>query len=119
MMRTFSERRTAAAASAQAAARPGVSAQARAMPGDLPERNLADLYASTDAPELKADIERAGRESEAFESRWKGKLAAEAGKGADSQLGAALRDFEVLEELIGRVASYAGLVYAGDTSDPQ
>ena len=52
-------------------------------------------------------------------ARWKGTLAAEAEKGAAGELGAALRDFEALEELIGRIASYAGLVYAGDTSDPQ
>ena len=86
MMRTFSPQQKGAAA----------TAQAKATLGDLPEWNLADLYASMDAPELKADIDRAGRESEAFESRWKGTLAAEAGKGATSQLGAALRDFETL-----------------------
>ena len=108
-MRTFSAQGTAAA----------ISGQARAALGDLPEWNLTDLYSGMDAPELKADIERAGRDSEAFESRWKGTLAAEAEKGAAGDLGIALRDFEALEELIGRIASYAGLVYAGDTSDPK
>ena len=108
-MRTFSAQRTAAA----------TSGQARAALGDLPEWNLTDLYSGMDAPELKADIERAGRDCETFESRWKGTLAAEAEKGAAGELGIALRDFEALEELIGRIASYAGLVYAGDTSDPK
>lgn len=87
--------------------------------GDLPEWNLADLYSSIDAPELQADIDRAAKEAEAFEMRWKGKLAAEAEKGAAGGLGVALRDYEAIEELVGRIASYAGLVYAGDTSDPQ
>jgi len=87
--------------------------------GDLPEWNLADLYARIDAPELKADIERAGKEAGSFETRWKGKLAAEADKGTAGALGIALRDYEAIEELVGRIASYAGLVYAGDTSDPQ
>lgn len=87
--------------------------------GNLPEWNLADLYPSMNAPELKADIERASAEAVKFERRWKGKLAAEAEKGAAGQLGAALRDYEALEELVGKIASYAGLVYAGDTSDPQ
>ncbi|MEW9835208.1 M3 family oligoendopeptidase [Mesorhizobium marinum] len=87
--------------------------------GDLPEWNLGDLYSRMDAPELAADIARAGADSIAFEARWKGKLAAEAQKGAAGSLGVALRDYEALEELIGRIASYAGLVYAGDTSDPQ
>jgi oligoendopeptidase F len=128
-MRTFSERRTGTEASGQAASERAASEQAvsgkaasgqgRAVLGDLPEWNLADLYAGMDAPELKADIGRAGRDSEAFESRWKGTLAAEAEKGAAGQLGIALHDFEALEELIGRIASYAGLVYAGDTSDPK
>ena len=108
-MRTFSAQGTAAA----------ISGQARAALGDLPEWNLTDLYSGMDAPELKADIERAGRDCETFESRWKGTLAAEAEKGAAGELGIALRDFEALEELIGRIASYAGLVYAGDTSDPK
>jgi len=87
--------------------------------GDLPEWNLADLYTGINAPELNADMERAAAESQAFESRWKGQLAEEAARGAAGQLGIALRDYEGLEELIGRIASYAGLVYAGDTSDPQ
>ena len=87
--------------------------------GELPEWNLADLYPGIDAPELKADIERAAREAEAFEAEWKGTLAAEAGRGPDGRLGEAVRGFEALEELIGRIASFGGLVYAGDTSDPR
>jgi len=108
-MRIFSARRAGAAA----------EGHAKSGLGDLPEWNLADLYSRIDAPELKADIDRAGKAAEAFETRWKGKLAAEADKGAAGALGVALRDYEAIEELVGRIASYAGLVYAGDTSDPQ
>jgi oligoendopeptidase F len=86
---------------------------------NLPEWDLADLYSGIAAPELKSDVERAERDAIAFESRWKGTLAAAAGKGAAGGLGEAMRGFEALEELIGRIASYAGLVYASDTSDPQ
>src|SRR5690606_21217272 len=46
-------------------------------------------------------------------------LAAEAGRGAAGRLGEALRAYEALEELMGRIVSYAGLIYAGDTSDPK
>jgi oligoendopeptidase F len=84
----------------------------------LPEWNLADLYSGVDAPELKRDLARAADDSEAFERRWKGKLAQEAGKGAAGGLGEALRQYEQLEELMGRIGSFAGLLYAGDTSDP-
>ncbi|BCH23080.1 oligoendopeptidase F [Mesorhizobium sp. L-8-3] len=87
--------------------------------GDLPEWNLGDLYSGMEAPELRRDIDEAGKQAIDFESRWKGRLAAEAGKGAAGGLGAALREYEALEELIGRIASYAGLIYAGNTSDPK
>ncbi|MFE0019010.1 M3 family oligoendopeptidase [Mesorhizobium sp. NPDC059054] len=87
--------------------------------GNLPEWNLADLYPGMDAPELKRDIEKAGADAAAFESRWKGTLAAEAARGAEGKLGEALKAYEALEELVGKIVSYAGLVYAGDTSDPQ
>lgn len=99
----------------------GGAATAQGVPylGELPEWNLADLYPSVDSPQLAADMARAAEEAAAFERRWKGSLAAEAAKGAKGSLGIALRDYEALEELMGRIASYAGLVYAGNTTDPQ
>jgi oligoendopeptidase F len=87
--------------------------------GNLPEWNLADLYPGTDAPELKRDMARAAEDAVAFETRWKGKLLDAASSPKGGELGKALREFEQLEELIGRIASFAGLVYAGDTSDPK
>ncbi|MDR7222025.1 M3 family oligoendopeptidase [Aminobacter aminovorans] len=87
--------------------------------GDLPEWNLADLYSGMDAPELVRDLEKASADAVAFEARWKGALAIEAERGAAGKLGEAMRTYEALEELVGRVVSYAGLVYAGDTSDPK
>lgn len=87
--------------------------------GDLPEWDLADLYAGMDAPELARDLDKASVDAVAFEARWKGTLAVEAGRGASGKLGEAMQTYEALEELVGRVVSYAGLVYAGDTSDPK
>ncbi|MBE1208035.1 M3 family oligoendopeptidase [Aminobacter carboxidus] len=87
--------------------------------GELPEWNLADLYSGMDAPELVRDLEKASADAVAFEARWKGTLAIEAGRGSAGKLGEAMRTYEALEELVGRVVSYAGLVYAGDTSDPK
>ena len=87
--------------------------------GLLPEWDLTDLYSGIDAPELAADMARASAEAVAFETRWKGRLAAEAATPQTGNLGQAMRDFEALEELVGRIVSYAGLVYAGDTSDPR
>jgi oligoendopeptidase F len=98
---------------------PATTARAAGEFGDLPEWNLADLYASIDAPELKADIARSRSDAEAFETRWKGSLEAEAKKGRDGGLGQAMQEYEALEELIGKIASYAALLYTGDTSDPR
>ena len=86
--------------------------------GTLPEWNLADLYPSPDSAELAADLRRADELALAFEENWKRTLASEAEKGADGKLGQAMREYEELEDLLGRIMSYAGLVYAADTSDP-
>jgi oligoendopeptidase F len=86
--------------------------------GALPEWNLGDLYPAMDSTELQRDLSRAAEEVKAFEEKWKGTLAQEAGKGGDGRLGEAVEEYEAIEELIGRIASYAGLLYAGDTSDP-
>ena len=86
--------------------------------GNLPEWNLSDLYSGMDAPELARDLNVAANDSAAFEARWKGKLAAAAAQTGDDGLGAAMREYETLDEVMGRIGSYAGLLYAGDTSDP-
>jgi oligoendopeptidase F len=87
--------------------------------GELPEWQLNDLYNGIDAPELNADLEGAARECKAFEDRWKGKLEKAAAKTGQQGLGAALKQYEVLEELLGRIVSFAGLTYFSDTSDPK
>jgi len=87
--------------------------------GALPEWNLSDLYPGMDAPELQRDVAQAAADSVAFETAWKGRLADAAAKGAAGGLGEALRTYERIDELIGRIMSYAGLVYAADTSDPR
>ncbi|WP_439605266.1 M3 family oligoendopeptidase, partial [Shinella sp.] len=86
--------------------------------GLLPEWNLTDLYPSMDGPELAGDLARATADAHAFEARWKGTLAAEAAKGAAGSIGKAVVEYEAMEDLIGRIGSYASLLYAGDTSDP-
>lgn len=86
--------------------------------GELPAWNLADLYDGVGSPRLAADLDRADADARAFEQRWKGRLADAAAATGDDGLGAALEHYEKLEDLIGRIVSFAGLVYAGDTSDP-
>jgi len=85
----------------------------------LPEWNLADLYAGLDDPRIKRDLDRGAAESLAFEHDCKGKLAALAdGPEPGARLGEAIKHYEALDDLLGRLTSYAGLLHVGDTVDP-
>jgi len=97
-----------------AAAEAGAGASA-----PLPEWNLADLYEGTDSPRLHADLERAASAVADFARDYRGKLA-ELAQGADAgaRLGEAVERYEALQDLLGRIMSYAGLLYCGDTTDP-
>src|SRR5690606_6443637 len=100
------------------------AASAAAAPADqlglLPEWNLDDLYTSPDAPEVAADLARAEGECVAFEEAYKGKLAGiAAGPDAGARLHEAVARFEAVEDLLGKLMSYAGLLYTGDTTDPK
>jgi oligoendopeptidase F len=88
--------------------------------GRLPEWRLEDLYPGIDSPEVAQDLERALADCRAFEDAHKGRLETVLGEpGGPGRLAAAIADYERVEDLLGRVASYAGLVYAGDTTDPK
>jgi len=85
----------------------------------LPEWNLTDLYSGLEAPEIQLDLDRADAESRNFETDYKGKLAELAGASdGGRRLAEAVRRYEKIEDLMGRLISYAGLVYATDTTDP-
>src|SRR5277367_1352902 len=87
--------------------------------GALPEWRLDDLYSGMDSPVFAADMKRAGEEAKAFAQTYRGKLAAIVkDSAAGENLGAAVRGYEAIQDLTGRIMSYASLVYAGDTSDP-
>ena len=88
--------------------------------GGLPEWDLADLYPGMESPEYAQDIALALSDCKAFADLYRGKLANLAtGPGASRALFDMLARYERLEDLIGRIMSYAGLIYAGDTTDPQ
>jgi oligoendopeptidase F len=86
----------------------------------LPEWNLDDLYPGIDSPEIDRDLVAADADCAAFERDFKGKLAAmAAGEGAGAALAAAVKRYEALEDKLGRLISYAQLVYSGNTTDPK
>jgi len=85
----------------------------------LPEWNLADLYPGLDAPEVKRDLDRVDADCLAFEEAYKGRLADLArSPGGGAALAGAVKRYEAIDDVIGRLVSYAGLVHAGDTTDP-
>ena len=87
--------------------------------GALPEWNLADLYSGTDDPRVFSDLDRADSESITFEQSYKGKLASlTQAADAGAALAEAVKRYEQLDDLLGRLVSYAGLVHAGNTIDP-
>ncbi|HDL16450.1 MAG TPA: oligoendopeptidase F, partial [Rhizobiales bacterium] len=86
--------------------------------GEMPEWDLSDLYSGPDSKELKSDLVRLDEEAGAFQDRYQGALAALTEQGG-AALAESIRVFEGMSDRIGRIGSYAGLLYAGDTSDPE
>jgi oligoendopeptidase F len=87
--------------------------------GELPEWDLRDLYESGQSEAFTADLERAKEEGSRFARKYEGKLEALAKDvGGGELLAQAIRDYETLDELLGRLGSYAQLFYVEDTTDP-
>ena len=88
--------------------------------GALPEWNLADLYDGMGSASYAADLDQAARDATSFAATYRGNLATLLESSEASQaLHAAIAAFEAIEDRLGRIISYASLLYAGDTSDPQ
>src|SRR3954462_10318136 len=88
--------------------------------GALPEWDLSDLYPGMDSPDFARDLAWAEAECKAFAETHRGTLDGLArSQDAAHALGAAVLRYEGIEDLLGRIMSYAGLVYSGDTTDPK
>ncbi|MAM94751.1 M3 family oligoendopeptidase [Parvibaculum sp.] len=87
--------------------------------GALPVWNLADLYASPDAPEVTADLALAAEAAADFNKRYKGQIAILASsQTGGAELARAIGVLEEIEDRLGRLISYAGLLYAQDNTNP-
>jgi oligoendopeptidase F len=101
------------------AAKSKPSGKAAGKTGKLPEWNLSDLYSGIGAPEVARDLEKMDAECVAFETDYKGRLATGAAdEDGGKWLAGAVRRYEAIDDLAGRLGSYAGLVHAGDSVDP-
>ncbi len=81
--------------------------------GDLPEWNLDDLYTAEDSPALIRDMDWLDTACSEFADEYEGKLAT---LDAAGLLGAVKR-YEQIDIIAGRIMSYAGLRYYQMTTD--
>ncbi len=82
--------------------------------GNLPQWDLSDLYSGIDSPQFKQDLESAKSDAKSFEGNYKNKLEDLAKAGS---LLEALKSYESLSDLTGRLGSFAFLNYAQKTDD--
>ena len=79
----------------------------------LPSWDLADLYPGQDSPLLAADLKAADTAARAFSDTYAGKLAMLTGAAVAEAIG----KFQRIDEVLGRVMSYAQLLFASDSTN--
>jgi oligoendopeptidase F len=89
------------------------SAPAGDATADLPAWDLTDLYPAPDSPAVEADFAAADSDARAFAAAHAGTLAAMDA----AALAAAIAEYERIEERLGRLMSYAQLLFSGDSTD--
>src|SRR5512145_480175 len=85
--------------------------------GQMPVWDLRDLYPAPESEAVQADLKTAAAEARRIKERYEGRLAAVAEDGA--QFAEAISTYEDVSEILGRLGAYAGLLYAGDTANPE
>ena len=88
----------------------GVSTGAAA---SLPSWDLTDLYAAPTDPRIEADLKSVQEAAETF-AAYQGKLAGLSG----AELAQAISQYEALQEVPGRIMSYAVLLFSAESSNP-
>ncbi|MGI9351404.1 MAG: M3 family oligoendopeptidase [Rhizobiaceae bacterium] len=86
--------------------------------GDLPVWNLNDLYPGPESQEFADDVLFCKKNAKRFEESHSGKLE-EILKRNPRDLSLIIAEYEMLEERMGRIMSYAGLLYATDTGSSE
>ena len=87
--------------------------------GDMPVWDLSDLYDGPDSPALKADLDSAAAKARQFQETYQGKIL-EIAESADggAKLAEAVKAYEELNDVLGRIASYGQLLYSSDNQNP-
>jgi oligoendopeptidase F len=95
-----------------AGAQPAVAAENL---GPLPEWDLSDLYPGRDSPQLDRDLTQLAADAASFRAKYEGRLAGMSG----AELGEAIGEYEGMQEVSGRIMSYAELTRSGNVTDPE
>ena len=82
--------------------------------GVLPTWNLADLYSDPASDNIQRDARDAADAAQLFAETYQGRVATL----QQNDFSKAVETFESIHESLGRVASYAQLLHAGDLTDP-
>jgi oligoendopeptidase F len=80
--------------------------------------DLSDLFSSHDDPRIDATLKKCRAQAEAFAERYRGRIE-DADHLTAETVFQALQALEAIQESLNRVGSYAGLLYAADTSRPE
>ncbi|HEY7577738.1 MAG TPA: M3 family oligoendopeptidase [Acetobacteraceae bacterium] len=94
---------------------PADAAASQTASQQLPSWDLGDLYPAPDSPAVEADFARADQAARAFAAGLQGKLAGLPG----DRLAAAIGEYERIEEVLGRLISYAQLLFSGDSTNAE
>ncbi len=89
------------------------SGQSSQFTQSLPAWDLADLYPAPDSPEVERDFAAANAAAKDLAAIYAGQLAGLSGQ----DLATAISEFERIDELLGRLTSYAQLLFSGDSTD--
>ena len=84
---------------------------------NLPEWDLGSLYASLNDPKIQIDTETCQKKTKSFVNAYQGLFVTSSWKG--EQLLSAIQDYELIQETLGRLISFAGLSYYKNLTDPE
>ena len=94
--------------------RPAPEGEARGADA-LPSWDLGDLYAGPASPAVSADLEASDAAARAFAERYAGRL----GELTGDEFAAAIAEYERIQERLGRLVSYAQLLFSGDSTNAE
>jgi oligoendopeptidase F len=82
---------------------------------DLPGWDLSDLYPGRESDEIKNDLKKSAQDAEKIHKKYSGKVADLDG----DALAGLIKRYEAIDETLGRLMSYAYLVYCTAMDEPE